>query len=305
MMRLHHDENVAPTGGDGLWLALTAAGVPLCLVDSTTAIVWANTPFLDMFGSEPADAHGQPLLEVMGLESNEGLRTALSKVIHGTDALRQLELVTDEGSDTRHDLTISLSRTYFWDGASRAVLVVEDRTHLVQPLRSIIERKFDMARRASEGSLAGLPSRSTLEFLLASSLRRAVERHVPFALLFCDVEGLDEIGFHHGHGVVDEMRWIAAARMNRVLRLHDTLAHLGGDEFIVIAEEVGNLDVARLIANRLINSVGESLRVKDAATRLHLRVGITLPTGNENAYRLLAPGPRDEVIRSADVLGVG
>ena len=83
-----------------------------------------------------------------------------------------------------------------------------------------------------------------------------------------------------------------------MLRLHDTLAHLGEDEFVVIAEEVGNLDVARLIANRLLDSVREPLRVKDIAARLKLTVGIALPTGNESAYELLGPGPRDDIIRS-------
>ncbi len=301
VMRNSTDADATPNGGDGVWLALSAAGVALCLVDSSATIVWGNAPFAALFDTSPSDVVEREVLDVLGLQASEAVRGALGRLSHG-DALRQVDLVIDEGKETRRDLSVSMSMTDSWDGIPRALLVFEDRTHLVQPLRSLIEKKFDMARRASEGTLAGLPSRSTLEFLLASSLRRAADVHVPFALLFCEIEGLDEVGFQHGHGAVEEMRWIAAARMNRVLRLHDTLAHLGGDEFVIIAEEVGNLDVAKMVANRLIRSVSESIRVEDANKPLELRVGILLPTGNENAYRLLAPGPRDLVIRTADVL---
>lgn len=285
---------------DGLWLTLGAAGMAACVVDSRATILWSNASFGDLFATTPADAAGSTLPDVLRIEEHAALRIALTKVVHGTDALRRLDVVAAADDGSARDLTISISQTRLWDGQGRALLVAEDRTRLVQPLRNIIERRFEMARRATEGSLAGLPSRSTLEFLLASSLRRASERHIPFALLFCDIEGLGEIGYQHGHDAVDEMRWIIAARMNRVLRLHDTLAHLGGDEFVVIAEEVGNLDVARLVASRLVNSARQSLRVKDVAAQLELVVGIVLPTGNENAYELLTPGPRDAIVRSRD-----
>lgn len=301
-MRSANDAHPESSSDDGLWLALSAAGLAVCIADARATILWSNASFGDLFNTTPADAAGEPLLGVMRIDEHAALRIALTKVVHGTDAMRRLDVVTAGADASPHDLTVSMSQTRLWDGKGRALLAVEDRTHLVQPLRDIIEQKFQTARRATENSLAALPSRSTLEFLLASSLRRASQRHIPFALLFCEIEGLEAIAHLYGQDAIDEMRWIAAARMNRVLRLHDTLAHLDGDEFVVIAEEVGNLDVARLIANRLLNSVRESLRVKDIAARLDLTVGIVMPTGDENAYELLGPGPREAIVRSTESL---
>ena len=202
-----------PAGGDdGLWLALSAAGLAVCVVDARATILWSNAPFGDLFNTTPSDATGEPLLGVINIDEQPAVRSPSPK----SSMAPMRSAVSSRFHPRRrcpprpHALAVARPDC---GTETPGVVVVEDRTHLVQPLRNIIEQKFQL-RHATEGSLAGLPSRSTLEFLLASSLRPASERHIPFALLFSQIEGLEAIAHRHGHEAVDEMRWIAAARMN-------------------------------------------------------------------------------------------
>ena len=114
----------------------------------------------------------------------------------------------------------------------------------------------DLGRRALHDELTGLPNRTHFWDRLAQRLNAAERRQAGFAVLFLDLDDFKAINDSFGHAAGDQLLVDAASRVRVSLRAGDTAARVGGDEFVVLLNEVTTRDAALDIANRL----GEALR---------------------------------------------
>src|SRR5665213_639044 len=99
-------------------------------------------------------------------------------------------------------------------------------------------RQEELAFMATHDSLTGLPNRTLILDRVEQMLVRSRRNHTPVAALFIDLDNFKSINDTLGHGVGDELLQAVAARLDGVIRGGDTLGRLGGDEFIVISEEL-------------------------------------------------------------------
>jgi diguanylate cyclase (GGDEF)-like protein/PAS domain S-box-containing protein len=162
--------------------------------------------------------------------------------------------------------------------------------------RDITERKAfedELHQHAFYDSLTGLANRRLLVERLDQALRRSALDRKTHALIFVDVDRFKSINDSLGHVTGDEFLVVIAARMKAVVRSHDLLARFGGDEFVVLLEDVAGADVAVAAAKRICAAVEQAMVLSDGHEVVaSVSAGIALTEPGKSA---------DDVLRNADV----
>ncbi|WP_157272078.1 sensor domain-containing protein [Azohydromonas aeria] len=177
-----------------------------------------------------------------------------------------------------------------------SVIWVLDRGDVVErdaegrPLRmvgsfsDISERKAAEAltqRLAYFDALTGLPNRSLMQDRLQHAVELSLRTGQFGALMFIDLDNFKELNDSHGHASGDALLQQIAQRLREGLRASDTAARMGGDEFVVIAEELG-ADVAEAathaeaIAAKLMHGIEQPCDLGGALHRSTGSIGIAL-----------------------------
>jgi diguanylate cyclase (GGDEF)-like protein len=162
--------------------------------------------------------------------------------------------------------------------------------------RDITERKAfedELHHHAFYDSLTGLANRRLLVERLEQALRRSALDRKAHALIFVDVDRFKSINDSLGHVTGDEFLVAMGARMKGVMRSHDLLARFGGDEFVVLLEDVGGVEVAVAAARRICAAAEQPMVLPDGYELVaSVSVGIALTEPGKTA---------DDVLRDADV----
>jgi diguanylate cyclase (GGDEF)-like protein/PAS domain S-box-containing protein len=144
-----------------------------------------------------------------------------------------------------------------------------------------------IAHMAVHDALTGLPNRvlfrDRLEHEIASSKRSGRT----FAVLACDLDGFKVVNDTLGHPAGDTLLGIVAERLRSVVRHGDTVARLGGDEFAIILGRLEHLQEASVLAQRVIETVGQSADLDGRPTNVGISIGIAAgPVDGTNANDL-------------------
>jgi diguanylate cyclase (GGDEF)-like protein len=112
------------------------------------------------------------------------------------------------------------------------------------------------------------------------------------AVAFLDLDGFKAINDAYGHSVGDELLIALSHRMQRALRLGDTLSRYGGDEFVAVLDSLNNAEAYAPLLERLLKTVSEPITIRNKLLKVSASVGVTLyPEDNSDA---------DQLIRHAD-----
>ena len=170
-------------------------------------------------------------------------------------------------------------------GSSRAgsLCMMSDVTGLRQA-------EEELAHWAVHDSLTGLPNRNLLVDRIEQTLNRAQRQPGSVAALFCDVDDFKEVNDSFGHHVGDEVLKVVAARLRAAVRPADTVARIGGDEFVVLCEGLEDESVAFAIASRVLSSVALPIDVAGNELALSVSVGVAFASSTDAA----------ELLRNAD-----
>jgi diguanylate cyclase (GGDEF)-like protein len=149
-----------------------------------------------------------------------------------------------------------------------------------------------LQRHAFVDPLTGLPNRLQFDQRLHEALnpgRRSVDgAPPPVAILFIDLDGFKPINDMLGHAVGDDVLRIIARRLAQGVRGSDTIARVGGDEFVMLlVGDAGTLDAAQA-ARRLIEVVSRPFEAGGRRLRLSCSIGIALHPEHGPPERLLA-----------------
>jgi diguanylate cyclase (GGDEF)-like protein/PAS domain S-box-containing protein len=162
--------------------------------------------------------------------------------------------------------------------------------------RDITERKAfedELHHNACYDSLTGLANRRLLVDRLDQALRRSVLDRKTHALIFVDVDRFKSINDSLGHVTGDGFLVAIGVRLKAMVRSGDLLARFGGDEFVVLLEDVGGVDVAIAAARRICAAVQRPIVLPDGYELVaSVSVGVALTGPGKSA---------DDVLRNADV----
>ena len=156
-----------------------------------------------------------------------------------------------------------------------------------------LKRRIDESEyQATHDQLTRLPNRLLLEDRLGHALSRANRAHKNLAVLFIDVDNFKSINDNFGHSVGDTLLTQYAERMSRSLREGDTLVRLGGDEFIIVLEDITESVQAAQFAERLLEQITDYYHVNGYEFFVTASVGIAYyPDDGEDI---------DSLMRNAD-----
>jgi diguanylate cyclase (GGDEF)-like protein/PAS domain S-box-containing protein len=197
------------------------------------------------------------------------------------------------GHDTYED-----DRRYVWpDGrvvwASSHVTLVRDKSgepqYLFSQLQDITGRKQmeqELAHQALHDSLTDLPNRALLTDRLVHGLAGSRRRGSRLGVMFLDVDHFKVVNDSLGHASGDDLLRRAAARIAGAIRDGDTVARFGGDEFVVVCDDVSARQTQQ-IAERVLEALSQPCQIGDQEVNVTASVGIAIAGKDSTPETLL------------------
>lgn len=156
-------------------------------------------------------------------------------------------------------------------------LRMESRTSMLTS--SLAEANQELTYLALHDSLTKLPNRILLEDRLEQAIHNADHEHTRFALMYMDLDGFKAVNDAFGHHLGDVLLVEVARRLQANIPLQDTIARIGGDEFVLLANVDEPTDAADF-ANKITLLIEEPFEVAGHELRVSASIGIALYPGD-------------------------
>ncbi|WP_206483319.1 sensor domain-containing diguanylate cyclase [Thalassotalea sp. G2M2-11] len=136
--------------------------------------------------------------------------------------------------------------------------------------------------------LTGLVNRSLFNDLLKRAIERAKRYSTVFAVLFIDLDNFKPINDVHGHEVGDELLREIAQRYQGSVRGNDIVSRFGGDEFIILLDEINQSTDVNIVADKLIQCTNQPINIAGHTLRVGCSIGVSFfPNDGEDGKTLL------------------
>ncbi|MBK3509778.1 putative bifunctional diguanylate cyclase/phosphodiesterase [Pseudomonas sp. MF6747] len=145
----------------------------------------------------------------------------------------------------------------------------------------------ELTHLALHDMLTGLPNRTLLADRIQQAIQAVKEQGGCFALMFIDLDGFKPVNDAFGHHMGDQLLREVGLRLREDLRGHDTLARIGGDEFVLLVQ-LTQPDDAVGLAERQVGLINRAFKVAEHELQISASIGIALFPGNgSNPQELL------------------
>lgn len=274
-----------------LRLTFNDSPVPMALLTASHRefgpIAEANAALAGLLQVEQSDLPGRDLRDFFHPAERDIAWPHEVSISEQRHVPRECRIVTSDGDVRWVAVTArSLAAPDNPDEIRSTLVVLQDvtaRRHAEQTL----------THQARHDALTGLPNRYALPERLQSALQRLWRSPSFVAVLFCDLDGFKAINDTMGHAAGDKVLVSVADRLRAAVRPQDTVARHGGDEFVVIAEDLNGMGEARDVAQRLRDALRAPIRVGGREVRISASVGVSVTTDPET--------DADELLRRADL----
>jgi diguanylate cyclase (GGDEF)-like protein/PAS domain S-box-containing protein len=268
--------------GDAALRAITDAVV---VVDTRGEVRYLNPVAAHLAGRSPDQARGQPMsqLYALGAEDRQRLNDALSDCITHRLPARLGPPVRVSTDDGERLLRICVSPVTDPQGrVESAVFALSDVTDVVSAAQRL---HFE----ATHDALTGLPNRVLLADRLSHAMAAARRSGRSVAVLFMDLDRFKRINDSLGHRHGDTILKAVAHRLLHGCRANDTVARWGGDEFVIVLEDVDSRDAVAVVASKLIETVSQDVSLDGIEVQCSCSIGIAMaPQDSTDADALLA-----------------
>jgi len=191
-------------------------------------------------------------------------------------------------------ITISAVR----DGSGKT----QNYVGLFSDITPMKEHQQQLEHLAQYDRLTDLPNRMLLTDRLRQAMAQCQRRRRSLALVYLDLDGFKAINDAHGHVTGDKLLITVSQRMNAALRDGDTLARIGGDEFVVVLVDLVQPSDAEPVLERLLQAAANPVKVGDALLTVSASLGVALyPRDGLDADLLMRSA--DEAMYSAKQAG--
>ncbi|MDD4912504.1 MAG: EAL domain-containing protein [Sideroxydans sp.] len=159
---------------------------------------------------------------------------------------------------------------------------------LFQDITARKEAESQIEHLAYHDQLTGLANRRLLEDRLEQAISSAVRRDYTMGLLYLDLDHFKDVNDSLGHHVGDLLLQLVSQRLLKCIRAEDTLARMGGDEFVVMLGELHTAEDAARTAEKILVELGLPLQLGDDELRISPSIGISMfPQDGHDAESLL------------------
>jgi len=148
------------------------------------------------------------------------------------------------------------------------------RNRVEQQTRELRQSRELYRHMAHHDSLTGLATRTLLHDRLQVALDRAQRFHKSIALLMLDLDKFKQINDYFGHSAGDQVLRTTAKRIRATIRKTDSVARMGGDEFIVLLNDLTHAEQAEQIAAKIVAALSEPIDVGKFQVPISVSVGV-------------------------------
>lgn len=238
------------------------------LLDEHARTIYVNPCMAEMLGCPVEAVLGRPLFQFLDPIARGEAERSFKRHRLGAEEQYDLRFRRSDGSD----LWTIFSANQLVDGEGRLIGtmgVVTDITGRKGEERRII-------RLAQYDLLTGLPNRGLLGDRLRQALAHARRHRKRAALLFVDLDHFKPINDRHGHAVGDGVLRAVAARLLSRVRQVDTVARYGGDEFVVVLQDLASAEEAALLAASFVEMMAEPCTVDGIGCQVGASIGVSV-----------------------------
>jgi diguanylate cyclase (GGDEF)-like protein/PAS domain S-box-containing protein len=221
--------------------------------------------------------------DVLGYRPEEILGTIAFDLIHPDDlssVLQEFARTVSDGTSGKATFRYRHKNgEWSWFETTGKIVAASDTRRMVVVSRDVTDRRrleAQLRQQALHDALTGLANRAALKDRLDLALARTARNRGQVAVLFIDLDNFKIVNDTLGHDAGDELLITAAERLRECLRPMDTLARFGGDEFVVLVEDVSDAAEAVAVAERALQALGQSMYLRDRELVVRGSIGIAL-----------------------------
>ena len=155
------------------------------------------------------------------------------------------------------------------------------------------EKEKHLEHIAHYDALTNLPNRILLADRLRQGMAQAQRRGQLLAVAYLDLDGFKAVNDRHGHAIGDQLLIAVATRMLQTQREGDTLARIGGDEFVSVLLDLNDVSACEPMLIRLLNAASQSVKVDNLVLHVSASIGVTF-------YPQADDMDADQLLRQAD-----
>jgi len=267
----------------------------ICITDSNSSIIEANPAFYQSTGYEQQEVIGQHVAQIKSDLHDENLITSIWKQLEADEHWSgEIKSRNKNGELQAEWLTLSTVKDE-QDIISNYIGIFSNISHL-------IKNQLKLEHIAHHDVLTNLPNRLLLSDRLELSIANAIRNKEQFAVCYIDLDAFKPINDQYSHAAGDKVLIEIAQRLKEVIRGNDTVARIGGDEFVILLNKLKSFDKCKLSLNRLLAEIDQPITVQDNTHHVTASIGVAIfPDHADNAEALLQLA--DEAMYKAKRLG--
>ncbi|MCD9623270.1 putative bifunctional diguanylate cyclase/phosphodiesterase [Rhabdothermincola salaria] len=259
---------------------------PVLVLDTDHQVIYVNSASVKLFEAPGTELLGRSFVDLVRPEGRPRLEDVLRRTSqHDRGADVQVRLSGPDGDDVVLEIRfLALS----WDGEPALAGFAQDVTRWTND-------QEDLRRRVLFDELTGLPNRSLLRDRLDHALVSRTRTGARPMVMFLDIDRFKAVNDSFGHHAGDELLVEIAARLRAAVRPQDTVARFGGDEFVVLVDDVEDVEEALAVARRV--SEPFSIPVEVGGTTITVAASVGLAGGPDLE---LVGGSTSDLLQAAD-----
>jgi len=252
---------------------LHAIGDAVIMTDLEGIIQFMNPVAEEMTGYSLKEVRGQAI-ETVVLLKNDEQRTILPAIRQSLAADKSISMPKPQSLINRHhqeyEVRIVANTVRAPSGQKTGMVFA------LSDIGEIVAMSNKMTHLATHDPLTQLPNRSLLKDRLATAIQKAQRHPTQFAVLFIDLDGFKKINDNQGHNVGDLLLQEVAVRLISCQRKTDTVARWGGDEFVILLEDLPQESIIIDISNAIIQILGRPFKLLEHTLFVSPSIGISL-----------------------------
>ncbi len=267
---------------EGRFQALTESAMDIVSVlDRDAVVTYQSASVKRLLGYEPHEMVGRCQYDFVHRDDVERMRASFEALVAGEKMTRPIEF-----------------RVLARDGTWRTLESIGKNCLDVEAVRGVIANTRDVSERrviqehiqhlAFHDALTGLPNRTLMQDRISQAIARAERASHQFAVMFIDIDNFKNINDTLGHDAGDQLLSEVAKRLSNAVRARDTIARQGGDEFIVLIDQIDGQRGATRVAHKVLDALRSAFVVNGVDQHVSGSIGVAVfPGDGRDAATLL------------------
>ena len=230
-------------------------------------ILDANEAYCALFGYTRAELVGRSMSE-MGLIAEPLARAVRASAERIDTRLQDYDFQVRVRSGEVRSVVVS-AEAMDATGEPRGLVMVNDVTE-----RTRYEERIEYL--ATHDDLTGLPNRALIRDRIAQALAHARRSGAQLALMFLDLDRFKVVNDGYGHAFGDELLKETARRLGALVREGDTIARVGGDEFLILLPDLRRSADAYVVAQKILDFFEQAITLEGHMVHANTSIGVAL-----------------------------